>query len=112
MHIYFFQRWVGKVALVTGASAGIGSATAEKLIKHGVHVVGCARNIEKLKEIAATLNGEKGKFYPVQCDLRKEENILSMFKIIKEKLGTLHICINNAGLAQHATLLEGSTEVL
>jgi len=105
------DKWVGKLALVTGASAGIGTAIAEKLVKQGVNVVGCARNVEKLKEIAAKLEKESGKFCPFQCDLRKENEILSMFEFIKEKFGVLHICINNAGLAHHASLLEGSTNV-
>ena len=105
------ERWVGKLALVTGTSFGIGRVIAEVLVKHGVNVVGCARNIEVLKEFASKLENEKGKFHPVSCDLRKEEDIMSMFKFIKEKLGTLHICINNAGLAHDASLLEGNTEV-
>ena len=105
------EKWVGKFALVTGASVGIGFSIAEKLVKQGVNVIGCARNIEKLQEIATKLDGEKGKFHPVQCDLCQEENILSMFKFIKEKFGTLHVCINNAGLAHNASLLEGSTDV-
>jgi len=105
------DKWVGKFALVTGASGGIGSAIAEKLVKHGVNVVGSGRNIAKLNEIATNLKNEKGKFYPVQCDFLKEEEILSMFKFIKEKFGVLHICINNAGLAHQASLLEGNTDV-
>ena len=43
------DRWVGRVALVTGASAGIGLALVEALAKHGMKVVGCARNINKIQ---------------------------------------------------------------
>ena len=43
------ERWVGRVALVTGASSGIGKAVTEELVKHGMKVVGCARNLEKLQ---------------------------------------------------------------
>lgn len=43
------DRFVGRVALVTGASAGIGAATCEMLVKHGMKVVGCARNIDKIQ---------------------------------------------------------------
>ena len=106
------EKWVGKIALVTGASSGIGAAIAEELLKHGVNVVGCSEDNEKLKEVTAKFENKKGKFYSVLCDLRKEEDILSMFKFIKEKLKTVHICINNAGLVNNANLSEGSTEVI
>ena len=43
------QRWDGRVALVTGASSGIGAAVATSLVKHGMKVVGCARNIDRIK---------------------------------------------------------------
>ena len=108
---FTMKKWVGKFALVTGASVGIGFSIAEKLVKTGVNVIGCARNIEKLREIAAKWDGEKGQFHPIQCDLRKEKDILSMFKFIKENFGVLHVCINNAGLAHIVSLLEGNTDV-
>lgn len=43
------DRWVGRVALVTGASSGFGEAIAKRLTEHGMKVVGCARNIEKIQ---------------------------------------------------------------
>ena len=43
------DRWVGRVALITGASAGIGKGIAEALVKQGMKVVGCARRIDRLK---------------------------------------------------------------
>lgn len=43
------DRWKGRVALVTGASAGIGAAVAKTLVQHGMKVVGCARNVEKIE---------------------------------------------------------------
>ena len=43
------QRWAGRVALVTGASVGIGAATAESLVKSGMTVVGCARNVAQIE---------------------------------------------------------------
>lgn len=43
------DRWKGRVALVTGASVGIGAATAKELVRHGMKVVGCARDVEKIQ---------------------------------------------------------------
>ena len=45
------ERWVGRVALVTGASAGIGAAICESLVEHGLVVVGCARNVAKIQQV-------------------------------------------------------------
>lgn len=43
------EKWIGRVALVTGASAGFGEAIAKRLAEYGMKVVGCARNIEKIQ---------------------------------------------------------------
>lgn len=43
------DRWRGRVALVTGASVGIGAAIAKELVRHGMKVVGCARDVEKIQ---------------------------------------------------------------
>lgn len=43
------DRWVGRIALVTGASVGIGAAVTKKLVEHGMKVIGCARNVEKIE---------------------------------------------------------------
>ena len=95
---------MGKVALVTGASLGIGKSICEKLVHHGMVVVGCARSKDKLDSLSNSLNQSgPGKMHGFQCDLTKEDEILDMFKFIEEKFGTLHVCINNAGLAHEDT---------
>ncbi len=43
------ERWAGRVALITGASAGIGAALAERLVQYGMKVVGCSRNVEAIE---------------------------------------------------------------
>ena len=59
---------------------------------------------EKLKQANTT-----GSLHAIKCDLRNEQEILSMFAEIKEKHGGVDVCVNNAGLAHPATLLEGQT---
>jgi len=67
------DRWNNKIAVVTGASAGIGRAVAIKLVKHGMKVVVCARRDDALKEIAADLNkNSPGEIFPVRCDISQE----------------------------------------
>jgi len=107
------DRWFNKVALVTGASHGIGQSITEKLAEHGMRVVACARGINKLNELAANVNkNSMGEVFPYRCDITNEKQVVSMFKYIKEKFGILHACINNAGLGlKAATLLDGKTEV-
>uniref|UniRef100_UPI0037E81F46 dehydrogenase/reductase SDR family member 11-like n=1 Tax=Semicossyphus pulcher TaxID=241346 RepID=UPI0037E81F46 len=105
------DRWRGRVALVTGASVGIGAAIAKELVRHGMKVVGCARDVEKIQKLAAECQsvGHSGVLVPMKCDLSNEEEILSMFSAIKEQHKGVDVCINNAGLAHLETLLNGKT---
>ena len=56
------DRWKGRVAVVTGASAGIGAAICKLLAKEGMKVVGCARRLEKIEELAKT----HANIYPIK----------------------------------------------
>lgn len=60
------ERWIGRVALVTGASTGIGAAICKALVKKGLIVVGCARNVEKIKEVTADIGGSPGKLHAIK----------------------------------------------
>ncbi|CAG0882671.1 unnamed protein product, partial [Cyprideis torosa] len=102
------SRWVGRVALVTGASAGIGAAICKELVKHGMKVVGCARRVHRIEKLAKELEEGPGLIMPIKCDLSKEEDIQSMFELIKQRWGGIDVCINNAGFAKLETLLSGS----
>jgi len=52
------DRWKGRVALVTGASVGIGAAVAKSLVQQGMKVVGCARNVKQIEVIIIQLSAE------------------------------------------------------
>ncbi|XP_072041943.1 dehydrogenase/reductase SDR family member 11-like isoform X2 [Amphiura filiformis] len=106
------DRWVGRVALVTGASAGIGAAIAKRFAQLGLKVVGCARNIDKIKTLEDELQKSKasGSVHAIKCDVSQETEVLSMFKEIKEKYGGVDVCVNNAGLNHATSIIDGKTE--
>nr|XP_055052077.1 dehydrogenase/reductase SDR family member 11-like [Misgurnus anguillicaudatus] len=104
-------RWKGRVALVTGASVGIGAAIAKSLVQNGMKVVGCARNVEQIEKLASECvkSGFGGTLIPYKCDLSVEEEILAMFSSIKVQHHSVDVCINNAGLAHPDFILTGKT---
>ncbi|XP_043266675.1 farnesol dehydrogenase-like [Venturia canescens] len=104
------DRWLGKVAIVTGASAGIGAEITEALVKSGVKVVGVARRVEKIRDLATQLKGQKGSLYPMRCDMGKEEDILKVFQWTEKEFGGVDILINNAGVSIPENILDGSTK--
>ncbi|XP_069683508.1 farnesol dehydrogenase-like [Periplaneta americana] len=104
------ERWSGRVAVVTGASSGIGAAIAQELVKKGLKVVGLARRVERVQELANTLKSASGKLYPLKCDVTKEEEVKEAFQWVKANLGGVHILVNNAGVASDNTLSDGPVE--
>lgn len=105
------ERWQGRVAVVTGASSGIGASIARTLVSLGMHVVGCARTVEPIQTMAKQLADEKGSLTATRCDVTKEEDVKAVFKRIRTdpKLGTVHAIVACAGLAHEAPLLSGDT---
>uniref|UniRef100_A0A3Q3AQ69 Dehydrogenase/reductase SDR family member 11 n=1 Tax=Kryptolebias marmoratus TaxID=37003 RepID=A0A3Q3AQ69_KRYMA len=105
------ERWRGRVALVTGASVGIGAAIAKELVRFGMKVVGCARSVEKIQDLAAECRaaGYSGELVPFRCDLTSVEEIEAMFAAIKAQHRGVDVCVNNAGLAHPEPLLSGGT---
>lgn len=102
------KRWAGRVALVTGASAGIGASVARRLVAEGMKVVAVARRIDRLQAMGNELKGKPGTLIPIKCDLTKDDQVLSMFAQIKRDLGGVDVCVNNAGFAIPNDLLKGS----
>ncbi|XP_049800286.1 dehydrogenase/reductase SDR family member 11-like [Schistocerca nitens] len=93
------ERHAGRVALVTGANSGIGAATARALLRRGLEVVGLDKRIDRV-QVAPELKDAPGTFYPLQCDVSCEENVLRAFKWIKENLGGVDVLINSAGICR------------
>lgn len=91
------DQWKGKVALVTGASVGIGAHTAVALANAGMIVVGVARRAPAIEALASKVTGE-GKILAKKCDLSVETEILEVFTWIESELGGVDVLINNAAL--------------
>ena len=103
------KQLVEKVAIVTGASRGIGRAISTALAKEGATVVLAARSIEKLKETADMVTKAGGKAEIVAAELTKEESIKNLVNVTNENLGRLDILVNNAGVTHSARLEDTKT---
>jgi 3-oxoacyl-[acyl-carrier protein] reductase len=90
----------GRVALVTGASQGIGQACARKLAEAGAAVALAARNREKLDAVAAQITAAGGKAAVYALDVSDEEQIKSVVKAAMGELGKIDILVNNAGITR------------
>ncbi len=99
------EKWRGKIAVVTGGSAGIGSAFVRDLAKNGIHVIGLARRHERIQEIAKELGETPGKIYAYKCDVSDLQSIKDTFKLIEETFGAIHILVNNSGCARNIKIL-------
>ncbi|KAG8232999.1 hypothetical protein J437_LFUL013663, partial [Ladona fulva] len=104
------ERWTGRLAVVTGASAGIGATIAKTLVKNGINVVGMARRVDKIQALAKELENEKGKLIAVQCDVSDSASVQSAFQTVEECHGGVDILINNAGILGKTSLLDGPVE--
>lgn len=94
------MRFEGKVAIVTGASSGIGRATARLFAKEGATVIAAARRLKRLEEVKQKVEelGYPGRIIPCKTDVRDPEQINRMFDLALEECGHLDILVNNAGV--------------
>jgi NAD(P)-dependent dehydrogenase (short-subunit alcohol dehydrogenase family) len=96
----------GKVALITGASQGIGLAIAHALAAEGCVVIISGRRASTLKKAATQLAKYKARVLPVVCDVRDERAVVRLVAEVKSKFRRLDILVNNAGVAHENLLLE------
>ncbi|MFM8984601.1 MAG: 3-oxoacyl-[acyl-carrier-protein] reductase [Planctomycetia bacterium] len=100
----------GQVALVTGASQGLGRAIAEALAAAGAAVALVARSADKLAEVAAGIRTAGGRAEEFPCDVTKGQDIQRVVDGVVEKLGRLDILVNNAGVTRDTLLPRMSDE--
>ena len=98
----------GRVALITGASSGLGAQFAKTLSKAGACVVLAGRRVERLKDLRAEIEGNGGDAHVVQLDVTDVDSIRSAVAHAETEVGTLDILINNSGVGTTQPLTDVS----
>src|ERR1700730_6932872 len=105
------QKLAGKVAVVTGASKGIGAAIAKHLADEGASVVvNYASSKEGADRVVAQITGQGGKALAVKGNVAKKSDIERLFAETKKAFGRLDVLVNNAGIYEFAPLAEVTVE--
>ncbi|MBB6428569.1 3-oxoacyl-[acyl-carrier-protein] reductase [Algisphaera agarilytica] len=99
-----------RVAIVTGASRGIGAAIAKALAADGKHVVCVARNAEKLEAVKAEIEAAGGAASVKTCDISDSQSIIDLIEGVAEEHGRLDILVNNAGITKDNLLMRMTDE--
>jgi len=98
----------GKVAVVTGATAGIGLAAALKFVEEGARVAICARSADKLAATVELLRAKGGDVFGLATDISRPEEIERFFTAVADHFGRIDILVNNAGTSMRGPFLKMS----
>jgi short-subunit dehydrogenase len=104
------ERWRGRVALVTGASGGIGEAVARRLAGLGMKVALMARREERIAAIAAELSAGGAHVHAWAGDVGVQADVLAVFEGVAQRWGSVDLLVNNAGTGMMSTLQQGRHE--
>lgn len=103
------QKLTDKIAVVTGASSGIGAAIAEKLAAEGAKVVIAARSEDKLKQVQSQMNDEKNTLI-VKTDVTNKEEVAKLADKTVSQFGPIDIYVNCAGVKGSGSITEGAVD--
>lgn len=104
------SKLAGKIALITGASRGIGKGIAEGFAREGAALVLVARDIERLRKIEEEMSAERRNVVVIQADVTNEEQVQEAFQHTMRLFGRLDILVNNAGVFDGGPLDELTLE--
>ncbi|WP_294393194.1 SDR family oxidoreductase [uncultured Sphingomonas sp.] len=102
------QDLAGKVAVVTGASSGIGEASARLLVEEGVRVVLAARRLDRIEAMARELGTESA--FAIACDVGDMGQVTALFDQVRGRFGGLDLLFNNAGLGINGPFADSRPE--
>jgi 3-oxoacyl-[acyl-carrier protein] reductase len=94
-----------RIAVVTGASRGIGRACALELSKAGAKVALAARQVDKMEEVASEIRAAGGEAFVVAMDLSSHDSIKEAFALVAKDFGAVNILVNNAGVTRDGLAL-------
>jgi len=100
------SNWKDKIAVVTGASSGIGAATARQLAAAGMRVVLVARRLERLLLLKKDIEADGGKAEIIAADLASDSDRNQVFEQVKSRLGGADVLVNNAGFGWYGYYAE------
>ena len=92
------EELTGKVAIVTGASKGIGAAAARDLAGHGVRVVLAARSLARIEQLAVDINNAGGEAMAIACDVSSYDDVKALIEKAISVFSRVDILVNNAGM--------------
>ncbi|XP_070501558.1 farnesol dehydrogenase-like [Chironomus tepperi] len=107
------EKWINKIAIITGSSSGIGYAIFKQFVSHGIITIGLDVKIENTQKLIQELSSSsKVNCYAYECDISKEDSVNEVFEKIEKKFGAVHILVNNAGIGRKAEILDNDEQSL
>jgi len=106
------NRFMNKVAIVTGSGTGIGAATARRLAKEGAAVVLADRDEPSARTVCSEIVAAGGKALAFRMDIREPAQVEALFAFVRKEFGPAHVMSNNAGLGSQKHFLDTPLEML